>query len=34
VILDHEGGKGLVRHRNKVAVFNRDGDAIFSAFDA
>jgi len=30
VILDHEGGKGLVRHRNKVAVFNRDGDVIFS----
>lgn len=30
VILDHEGGKGALRHRNKVAVFNRDGDAIFS----
>lgn len=30
VILDHEGGKGLVRHRNKIAVFNRDGDVIFS----
>lgn len=30
VLLDHEGGKGLVRHRNKIAVFNRDGDAIFS----
>jgi len=30
VILDHEGGKGLIRHRNKIAVFNRDGDAIFS----
>jgi hypothetical protein len=30
VILDHEGGKGLLRHRNKLAVFNRDGDAIFS----
>jgi hypothetical protein len=29
-ILDHEGGKGLVRRRNKIAVFNRDGDAIFS----
>ena len=28
--LDHEGGKGLVTHRNKVAVFNRDGDDIFS----
>ena len=30
VILDHEGGKGLLRHRNKTAVFNRDGDVIFS----
>jgi hypothetical protein len=30
VNLDHEGGKGLIRHRNKIAVFNRDGDAIFS----
>lgn len=30
VILDHEGGKGLLRHRNKIAVFNHDGDAIFS----
>ena len=28
VILDHEGGKGLLRHRNKIAVFNHDGDAI------
>lgn len=30
VILDHEGGKGLVRRRNKTAVFNRVGDVIFS----
>jgi hypothetical protein len=30
VILDHEGGKGLLRHRNKIAVFDRDGDVIFS----
>lgn len=30
VILDHEGGKGGLRKDNKVAVFNRDGDAIFS----
>jgi hypothetical protein len=30
VTLDHEGGKGYLRHRNKVAVFNRDGDDIFS----
>lgn len=31
VVLDHEGGKGFLRHRNKVAVFNRmSGDAIMS----
>jgi hypothetical protein len=30
VLLDHEGGKGYLQHRNKIAVFNRDGDAIFS----
>lgn len=30
VTLDHEGGKGLLRHRNKIAVFNRVGDVIFS----
>src|SRR5713101_5930528 len=30
VILDHEDGKGALRRRNMVAVFNRDGDAIFS----
>jgi hypothetical protein len=30
--LDHEGGKGLLSHRNKIAIFNRDGDAIFSNF--
>lgn len=29
--LDHEGGKGALAHRNKVAVFNHDGDVIFSA---
>jgi hypothetical protein len=29
--LDHEGGKSLLARRNKVAVFNRDGDDIFSA---
>jgi hypothetical protein len=22
IVLDHEGGKGLLRHRNKIAVFN------------
>ncbi len=30
VVLDHEGGKGYLRRRNKVAVFNKDGDAIVS----
>ena len=30
VVLDHEGGKGLILHDNKVAVFKRSGDAIFS----
>lgn len=30
VILDHEGGKGIARRRNKIAVFNRSGDSIFS----
>ncbi len=30
VILDHEGGKGLAQRHNKIAVFNRDGDSIFS----
>jgi hypothetical protein len=30
LLLDHEGGKGLLRHKNKVAVFNKDGDSIFS----
>jgi hypothetical protein len=30
VILDHEGGKGYARRRNKIVVFNRDGDDIFS----
>jgi hypothetical protein len=30
IVLDHEGGKGLLRHRNKIAVFNHSGDDIFS----
>jgi hypothetical protein len=30
VLLDHEGGKGIVRRDNKVAVFNSDGDSIVS----
>ena len=30
ITLDHEGGKGLLQRRNKIAVFNKDGDDIFS----
>jgi hypothetical protein len=30
VLLDHEGGKHLVRRDNKVVVYNRDGDVIHS----
>ncbi len=31
VLLDHEGGKSFVRHKNKVAVFERvSGDSIIS----
>ena len=31
VVLDHEGGKGYLRHRNKVAVFDaQSGDSIMS----
>jgi len=31
VLLDHEGGKGVLRHRNKVAVFERvSGDSVVS----
>jgi hypothetical protein len=31
VVLDHEGGKGLLRHKNKVAVFTRaTGDSVVS----
>lgn len=31
VVLDHEGGKGYLRHRNKVAVFEyASGDAVMS----
>jgi hypothetical protein len=30
IVLDHEGGKSLIAHRNKIAVFNRSGDDIFS----
>lgn len=30
VLLDHEGGKKGAHHKNKIVLFNRDGDAIFS----
>jgi PEGA domain-containing protein len=31
VLLDHEGGKGALRHKNKVAVFARvSGDSVMS----
>jgi hypothetical protein len=30
IVLDHEGDKEFLLHRNKIAVFNRDGDAIFT----
>jgi len=30
VVLDHEGGKSILAHDNKVAVFDSDGDAIVS----
>ena len=30
VLLDHEGGKTAILRDNKIAVFNREGDAIMS----
>lgn len=30
VTLDHEGGKGWLRVKNKIVVFDRSGDSIFS----
>ncbi|MCI0724731.1 MAG: hypothetical protein L0338_38080 [Acidobacteria bacterium] len=30
VLLDHEGGKGYARKDNKVVVFNKDGDMLYS----
>lgn len=30
VLLDHEGGKEMVLRDNKIAVFNRDQDMIYS----
>lgn len=31
VTLEHEGGKGWGRRDNKIAVFNREGDLVFSS---
>lgn len=31
VLFDHEGGKGVAKKDNKIVVFNRVGDAIYSA---
>ena len=31
VLLDHEGGKSAAKRDNKIAVFGRDGDSIFSS---
>jgi hypothetical protein len=30
VTIDHEGGKTFILRDNKIAVFNRDGDALMS----
>jgi hypothetical protein len=30
ILLDHEGGKEFVRRDNKVAVFDRNGDMLYS----
>jgi hypothetical protein len=30
IVLDHEGGKGALHRRNKIAIFNHSGDDIFS----
>ena len=30
ILLDHEGGKGLARKDNKVAVFDGEGDMVYS----
>jgi hypothetical protein len=30
VVVDREGGKGIIRKDNKVVIYNRDGDAIGS----
>ena len=30
LILEHEGGKGIAKKDNKVALFNKDGDMVYS----
>jgi hypothetical protein len=30
VLFDREGGKGLARKRDKIAVFKKDGDVLYS----
>ena len=30
IILEHEGGKGLLRKDNKVVVFNHAGTSVYS----
>ncbi len=30
VLLEHEGGKGVIRKDNKVAVFKQEGDLLFA----
>jgi hypothetical protein len=30
ILLDHEGGKEFVRRDNKIAVFDRNGDMLYS----
>ena len=30
VLLEHEGGKDLIRRDNKVVIFDKEGDAIYS----
>jgi hypothetical protein len=30
ILLDHEGGKGIIRKDNKFVLFNKEGDAIRS----
>ena len=30
IFLEHEGGKGLVRKDNKVAVFDKEGDMLYA----